>query len=327
MTHCLSAQAIPGYLRLRCPPPKELVPYVDSYLLLENPLGGTLPRLLPGTGAGCIFILGAPLVIRNIHTGYEETWTKSFLQCNRTQVLDLLPTGPVGLMLMNFRPGRLRYFTPVGFFDLQDRITALEDLWGGRANDLTGRLQQAADLVTRADLLSVFLFETLHSEREARLDLALDLLYLTPTLRVAELAEQAGWSLRHFERLFTSTYGVTPKYFARVARMQRVARSLALNPVLSTVDSALDAGFFDQSHFIHELHKLARLSPQELARSVRERPHFYNPRALQWYIAMLNSMLDHADIETKAKAYEQKIEVGPFSPDAFSRLLRERRER
>lgn len=277
--------------RQRCRPPAELATYIDNYLFLDIPAIQTkLPRLLPGTGAACFFFTGSALHVHNIHDGAQQTHQHPFLICNRHHVLDLSAAGATGLMVINFRPGRLRFFIDATFSELQDQITQAADLWGDRAKDIPEKLAQAHDLAERATIVSDFFLGVLKEREASRLDLLLDMLYLTPGTRIADLAEQGGWSLRHFERQFSAAYGVTPKYFARVARLQQVARKLALEPTASTLESALDAGFFDQSHFIHELSKLAGLSASELARGVRERPHFYNPKALQWYLTHLRDM-------------------------------------
>lgn len=264
-------------------------------MMLESPDGSPLPRILPGTGAACVFIYGSPLVIHSLHDATQDIHSGPFLFCNRHQVLELSSAGAAGLIAVHFRPGRLRYFTDAPFSELQDHITPAEDLWGRRVATITEQLALAGNFAERTRLLSDFFSQLLRERSENRLDRLLDMLYLSPSTRIADLAEQSDLSLRHFERVFTQTYGVTPKYFARVARMQQVARKLALEPGASTLESALDAGFFDQSHFIHELHKLVGLTPTELARGVRERPHFYNPKALQWYIGHVQRMINHQE--------------------------------
>ncbi len=278
--------------RQRCRPPPELATYIDNYLLLDiAKAGADLPRLLPSAGAICFFFYGSSLTVKNVHAGKQETSTASFLICNRHHVLDLSANGATGLVVVNFRPGRLRYFTDAPFAELQDHVISAADLWGTQAADVPEKLAQARNLAEQATVLSDFFLGVLREREATRLDLLLDMLYLSPGTRISELAEQGGWSLRHFERQFSATYGVTPKYFARVARMQQVARKLALEPGVSTLESALDAGFFDQSHFIHELTKLAGLSATELTRGVRERTHFYNPKALQWYISHMHNLV------------------------------------
>lgn len=274
----------------RSRPPEELQTFVDNFQTITLASAGPLPRLLPGTGALCFFPLRGTITVSNLHERTRQNVSHPFLICNRHHVLDFSATEPVRLFVISFRPGRLRYFTSSGFIDLQDRISSINNVWGAPALRLAAKLSPAMEAAEYVNLVSDLLMQVLREKREARLDLLLDTLYLSPATRISDVADDAGWSLRHFERLFTNAYGVSPKFFARVTRLQRVARRLALDPVTSLSGSALDAGFFDQSHFVRELRRLAGLSPAELASGLRDRPHFYNPSSLNAYADMLLSV-------------------------------------
>ena len=283
-------------------PVPELGPFVDNFQMVALPHGGPLPRVLPGTGALCFFPIEGALVVSNLHEATQQTISQPFVICNRHHVLDFSANRPTRFLVVSFRPGRFRYFTTTPFVDLQDRISGAADLWGEDARRLTSRVtSQISGALVEEDcltLVSDLLLRLLRRKNETHLDLLMDMLYLAPGTRISEVAEEAGWSLRHFERQFANTYGVSPKFFARVTRLQRVARKLALEPVSSLSSSALDAGFFDQSHFVHELRRLAGLSPVELARGVRDRPHFYNPKSLPAYVAMLRALSADSVLKT-----------------------------
>ncbi|HSD39805.1 MAG TPA: helix-turn-helix transcriptional regulator [Rhodocyclaceae bacterium] len=279
-----------AYVIERAHPTPALEPFIDNFQVVTLPHGGPLPRVLPGTGALCFFPLRGSLTVTNLHAAKQQVISEPFLICNRHQVLDFSTVGPARFLVVTFRPGRLRYFTSTGFADLQDRVSSAADLWGEGIKRVTAQLVGTPNAGECVAQVSELLLRLLRGQSEMRLDLLMDTLYLSPGTRISDVAEGAGWSLRHFERLFTSTYGVSPKFFARVTRLQRVARKLALDPVTSLSSSALDAGFFDQSHFVHELRKLAGISPAELARGVRDRPHFYNPKSIDAYVAMLRSL-------------------------------------
>jgi AraC-like DNA-binding protein len=274
----------------RSQPAAALEPYIDNFQMVTLPHGGPLPRVLPGTGALCFFPISGALTVANLHAAKQQVVGEPFLICNRHQVLDFSSIGPTRFLVVSFRPGRLRHFTSTGFVDLQDRISSATDLWGEGVRRVTAQLSGTPNAWECIAQVSELLLRLLRGQTEMRLDMLMDMLYLSPETRISDVAEHAGWSLRHFERLFASTYGVSPKFFARVTRLQRVARKLALDPVSSLSSSALDAGFFDQSHFVHELRKLAGISPAELTRGVRDRPHFYNPKSLHAYVAMLRSL-------------------------------------
>lgn len=268
----------------RIPTWAALEPFLDQFLFVDDASGGALPRLLPGTGATCYFNHGAPLLIRDVHSGEIQSVKGGILICNRHRLLELSSPGAMQLVVVNFRPGRLRHFTRKPFAELQDCVLPVADLWGTPGKRLADDLASAGNNAAhQAELLSHFLASQMHPVRSTELDLLLDQLYLCPTTKIMDIASAAGWSLRHFEREFAAAFGVTPKFFARLARLQRAARSLAFSPAQALTDAALSAGFYDQSHFNNELRRVAGLIPGELLRGLRTRPSFYNPHAFCWY--------------------------------------------
>lgn len=79
--------------------------------------------------------------------------------------------------------------------------------------------------------------------------------------RINALSQLQRLSSRQFERLFKEHVGITAKQYAAICRFQ-----YATNLVMqgnSLVNTALDAGFSDQSHFNHDIKKLTGLSPQQ----------------------------------------------------------------
>lgn len=227
--------------------------------------------MLPGTGAECFFHLGAPLSING------EAAPASYLICNRRQTLQLAATGMVHFVAVRFRAGQLRHFVPASFSELQDHVTPAVDLWPD-AEALHEQLIENSDFGQRAGRLGEFFLRHLNEKRQLLLDKLLGRLYYLPNTRIEGLAKSTGWSRRNLDKRFMALYGVSPKYFARVARMQQVARRLALSPQDGLLDLALDAGYFDQAHFTHDLRALTGLSPRELRAFLVRPAHFYHVR-------------------------------------------------
>ena len=262
---------MPTFLPVRAsvPPPPPLLPFIDRFWSWSSPVAGDLPLMLPGTSAECFFHLGAPLSINGVPA------PPGYLVCNRHQTLHLAAHGPVRFVAVRFRAGQLRHFVVPSFSELQDRITATTDLWPA-APELLERLACTDGLARQAVLLGAFFLRHLDEKRLPVLDRLLDRLYYAPETRIEELATFAGWSRRNLDKRFLALYGVSPKYFARVVRLQRVARSLALAPRQRLLDVALDAGYFDQAHFSHDLRDLSGLSPGELRAFLIRPAHFYH---------------------------------------------------
>ncbi|SKB78806.1 helix-turn-helix transcriptional regulator [Dyadobacter psychrophilus] len=78
---------------------------------------------------------------------------------------------------------------------------------------------------------------------------------------VKELSDDLYVSLDVFEKRFRKVVGTTPKQFADIVRMKAL---IGQGPLTShLLESALDAGFFDQSHFIKNFKKFTGQTPGE----------------------------------------------------------------
>jgi methylphosphotriester-DNA--protein-cysteine methyltransferase len=78
---------------------------------------------------------------------------------------------------------------------------------------------------------------------------------------VSSVAGVLGVSERQLERRFLARIGVTPKRFATLRRFERAVARATIAPSLTA--AALDAGYYDQSHFIRDFRRFAGSSPRE----------------------------------------------------------------
>jgi AraC-like DNA-binding protein len=75
------------------------------------------------------------------------------------------------------------------------------------------------------------------------------------------LAQETGYSRRHFGERFRDAIGVPPKATARVFRFERACRLLAdRRPSLARI--AIACGYYDQAHLTREWNALAGCSPR-----------------------------------------------------------------
>ena len=77
------------------------------------------------------------------------------------------------------------------------------------------------------------------------------------------LAEEIGWSRRHFVDRFRRHVGLAPKPTARVLRFAR-AHTLLSRSGGSVGEVAARCGYADQSHLVRECHRLAGCTPSAL---------------------------------------------------------------
>ncbi|MDR1010791.1 MAG: helix-turn-helix domain-containing protein [Opitutaceae bacterium] len=82
---------------------------------------------------------------------------------------------------------------------------------------------------------------------------------------VARIAANAGMSVRTLRRVFDSAVGVSPKFFARVLRVQDVIAVMRLvgrrGGAVDWAGVAAGAGFADQAHLVREFREFTGWTP------------------------------------------------------------------
>lgn len=254
-------------------PAVPLSNYIDRYWSWE----GTVhlpPAILPGTGAECLFHYGEPF-------RYDDAAPQqASLICPRNRSISLKGAEKVGFIAVRFRSGRLRHLCGLPFAELHDQLWPVETLWGSAGLQLSEFLSRNQRRAVQVAALDAFFLDCLaryEQRSDAALDALLDRLYYAPSTPIEVLADYSGWSRRHLLRKFTDLYGLSPKRFARQSRLNHTLRMLALQPDLAPLDAALQMGYFDQAHFIHETRSLTGQSPQQIASWLHNTSHFYNP--------------------------------------------------
>ncbi|MDT7827133.1 helix-turn-helix domain-containing protein [Pricia sp. S334] len=90
-----------------------------------------------------------------------------------------------------------------------------------------------------------------NNEDEPRMHRALQLLIETAGgLKMKELAFELNLSQRRMQQLFKENIGVPGKSYARIIKLQHHTFKLLQN---DTIEQIVPDGYFDQSHFIHDL--------------------------------------------------------------------------
>lgn len=85
-------------------------------------------------------------------------------------------------------------------------------------------------------------------------------------ISVSDAAERSHYSQRHFIRLFTSVYGVTPQKYLLNVRL-RHASALLRDSSLSVTETALRCGFSDSNYFSRIFRKYTGSSPSDFSRN------------------------------------------------------------
>lgn len=82
-------------------------------------------------------------------------------------------------------------------------------------------------------------------------------------LRVTDLSEYMGYSTRYVNRVFTESFGLSPKSFSLILRFQHILQQMLRQDEVRLTDLASDRGYADQSHFFREFKKFTALAPSQ----------------------------------------------------------------
>lgn len=249
-------------------PSFPLSAYIETFCLYEGdaPLH-TKERCLPSGSMAVVINLGHDTVrvagperadrFQSFHGG---VFNGAFSQY---AIID--PTTLVTTLSISFKPGGARPFLPMPADELTNQSVDLFTLWGSAAFDLREQLQEARTKAEMVCILERFLLARLVWERTPHPAVPFALASFqarTERRSIAQVTAQLAVSPKRFIHLFEEATGLTPKIFCRLLRFQEVLRLIENGQRISWADLALDCGYFDQAHFIHDFQAFSGLTPQ-----------------------------------------------------------------
>lgn len=131
------------------------------------------------------------------------------------------------------------------------RHRPIAEVLGRDTTELTRDVAERDDPAERVELLAAFLAAD-RPGPDPTSELAAELVSSIVTdrglTRVAQVAEQAGLSVRSLQRLFADYVGAGPKWVIQRCRLQDAAARVAADDKLDWAELATELGFADQAH-------------------------------------------------------------------------------
>jgi AraC-like DNA-binding protein len=164
------------------------------------------------------------------------------------------------------KPLGVRAILGVESTEITSLVVELTDIWGRVGDDLIDRLIAAETWPQRFRILDGAFLSALKPACVAP-EIAWAwrrLLRTHGTVPVHVLANEIGYSRRHFGERFRIAVGVSPKIAARIFRFERACRLISDSRMTGGLAHvALACGYYDQAHLTREWQALAGCSPKE----------------------------------------------------------------
>jgi AraC-like DNA-binding protein len=165
---------------------------------------------------------------------------------------------------ISFRPAGAVPFLKFPSDELHNQHVSLDDVWGRLASELRERVLAAPTPREKLRVAEIMLLERAAGVFDSQpvVEYAVHNFLARPaTLKIAEVTAKTGFSSRRFIELFKQHVGMPPKMFCRVRRFQSVLKKIASGQQVRWSDLALDCGYYDQAHFIHDFRSFSGINP------------------------------------------------------------------
>lgn len=232
-------------------PHPALAPWIECYWTRrESASTARAQRVLPD---GCVDFL------------FDRTAGSAWLIGAMSRPFEFVPTGPVDLVAVRFRPGAAHALVRDALDAWTDGRLALAEL-GVWARELGDEMSTMGASTAPLQHLEALLLRRFESARMDAIDRVLRHIEEDPAaFRVGSAAEQAGVTRQWLTRAIRARAGLGPKELARILRLRRALESLAPDRALAEV--ALDGGYADQAHFTREARRISGVTPSQLKAS------------------------------------------------------------
>lgn len=139
----------------------------------------------------------------------------------------------------------------------------LDALAGGEARGLRQRLLEAGSPAARLRIVEAWLQRQAGAARlHPTVTYALRMFDAAPKVQhIGTIAAHCRLSPRRFGELFREQVGMSPKRYARLQRFRRVVAQVHGHRTVDWAGVAVDGGFYDQPHLVHEFRAFSGLTP------------------------------------------------------------------
>jgi AraC-like DNA-binding protein len=246
----------------RIPPGPLLRSYVSTfwYFRRDVPLLDYHEEYMhPQGGYGIAFNFGDQLQLDS-----QPLTEPIFLDGSNTISRKMGFRGSVDLMGVSFWAGSAFPILTVPLAELRNEVALLDVLDRESLMQLYARLYEANDLSVRIHLLEEWLISRLSLGKERHPIVPASLALLREAggrVSIPALAQRLVISQRQLERLYQNQVGMSPKQYARLLRVETARLALRRGSIESTANLAIELGFYDQAHFIHEFSEVVGITP------------------------------------------------------------------
>ncbi|HTF21077.1 MAG TPA: AraC family transcriptional regulator [Chryseolinea sp.] len=244
-------------------PPAELSDVVRFFWTFEGVASAEQPYILRTVANGC------PEFLFHYQGNFEElvhdSKTATSFSTGIHGQSDLyrrfIVKEPFGIFGVYLYPFAMTSIFGIPAIEFTNQLPDLEWVVGRKDNGITDSMLTARDNQQRLKLITDYLLRRKQSPKQKEIAFAVQqVIHHHGAVDIQALSDQCFRSHRQFERNFKEQTGFTAKKFSRIIRFNSLMHTRK-NAHASLTQIALDFGYYDQSHFIHDFKSFSGYSP------------------------------------------------------------------
>ncbi|MTI46302.1 helix-turn-helix domain-containing protein [Sporosalibacterium faouarense] len=168
---------------------------------------------------------------------------------------------------VRFWPGGIIPFIKSSAGDFTNQLVSLDNILGIMSLELNEKLHLASSVIERLTIVEQELKEILlkAKTRDVIIIKAINSIYKKRGVQsVKELSKELNISQRQLSRKFNDWIGISPKKFLNIIKFQHVVLTFNNNEDVDIQRLILEAGYYDQAHFIKEFKAFYGKTPGRL---------------------------------------------------------------
>lgn len=205
------------------------------------------------------------------HAGFNRCWVSGM----QRQYIVIGTESGSSMMGVHFRTAGAAPFFGFPLSELSGEVVELDLIWKREILALREQLMETPTIEGKFDLLEAYLLRKAQNrlEPDRTVSVLLASLDTWPVLKLRDLASHVGLSHKEMLGRFDCRVGLTPKFTSRILRFRKTLNAIcAVQAETNWADLAVDCGYYDQAHLIHEFQEFAAVTPVEYQRKHMEFP-------------------------------------------------------
>lgn len=249
-------------------PSFELSRFIKNYWALENCLPDGeehIQRIVPSGLLELVFYFNdKPEPAARNKSLNENTLITGQL----SEYYDLKITGKISLFSIIFQPHGLAAFLDLPLQELYNQNVPLQLIFKNEVKEIESKLFEAKSFTERIAIIENYFYKLLNNKglryNYDRINNSISKINQSKGIvDINDLAFEACYSRKQFERNFSSLVGTSPKQFLKIIRFQHAIDRKSRDKSINLTELTYQCGYYDQAHMINDFQKLSGMTPRQ----------------------------------------------------------------